>query len=76
MVTEYRMREAPIRPKDYKEWKFNWSITEKEISTISSFNEGKSLLERSVCRKMQEGIPANEYQKFIIKRITGQRLDV
>ena len=27
--TEYRMREMPIRPKDYKGWKFNWSITEK-----------------------------------------------
>ena len=27
--TEYRMRETPIRPKDYEGWKFNWSITEK-----------------------------------------------
>lgn len=27
--TEYRKRETPIRPKDYKGWKFNWSITEK-----------------------------------------------
>ncbi len=27
--TEYRMRETPIRPKDYRGWKFNWSITEK-----------------------------------------------
>ena len=27
--TEYRMRGTPIRPKDYKGWKFNWSITEK-----------------------------------------------
>ena len=27
--TEYRMRETPIRSKDYKGWKFNWSITEK-----------------------------------------------
>ncbi len=26
--TEYRMRRTPIRPKDYKGWKFNWSITE------------------------------------------------
>ncbi|MCM1046936.1 MAG: hypothetical protein NC433_00730 [Clostridiales bacterium] len=27
--TEYRMRETPIRAKDYQGWKFNWSITEK-----------------------------------------------
>ncbi len=27
--TEYRLRETPIRPKDCKGWKFNWSITEK-----------------------------------------------
>ena len=27
--TEYRMREASIRPRDYRGWKFNWSITEK-----------------------------------------------
>lgn len=27
--TEYRKRETPIRPKDYKGWKFDWSITEK-----------------------------------------------
>ena len=27
--TEYQIREKPIKPKDYKGWKFNWSITEK-----------------------------------------------
>ncbi|RKI38355.1 hypothetical protein D7V86_20605 [bacterium D16-51] len=27
--TEFRMRETPIRLKDYKGWKFNWSFTEK-----------------------------------------------
>ena len=27
--TEYRKREILIEPKDYKGWKFNWSITEK-----------------------------------------------
>lgn len=27
--TAYRMRETSIRPKDYRGWKFNWSITEK-----------------------------------------------
>jgi len=27
--TAYRVREMPIRPKDYKGWKFDWSITEK-----------------------------------------------
>ena len=27
--TEYRMRRTPIRLKDYKGWKFNWGITEK-----------------------------------------------
>ena len=27
--TEYRARETPIRPKDCRGWKFNWSITEK-----------------------------------------------
>lgn len=24
--TEYRLREMPIRPKDYKGWKFNWNL--------------------------------------------------
>ena len=27
--TEYRLRTAPIKPKDYKGWKFDWSKTEK-----------------------------------------------
>lgn len=27
--TEYRLRTTSIKPKDYKGWKFNWSITEK-----------------------------------------------
>ena len=27
--TEYRVRAMPIKPKDYKEWKFDWSKTEK-----------------------------------------------
>jgi hypothetical protein len=27
--TEYRKRETPVRSKDYRGWKFNWSITEK-----------------------------------------------
>lgn len=27
--TYYQRRETPIRPKDYKGWKFDWSITEK-----------------------------------------------
>lgn len=27
--TEYRLRKTSIKPKDYKGWKFNWSITEK-----------------------------------------------
>ncbi len=26
---EYRKRETPIRPKDYRGWIFNWSITEE-----------------------------------------------
>lgn len=26
--TAYRVREMPIRPKDYKGWKFDWSITD------------------------------------------------
>lgn len=30
VVTEYRLRETPIRSKDYKGWKFDWSITEKK----------------------------------------------
>ena len=27
--TEYHLRTAPIKPKDYKGWKFDWSKTEK-----------------------------------------------
>lgn len=27
--TKYRKRETQIRPKDYRGWKFNWSITEE-----------------------------------------------
>ena len=30
VVTEYRLRETPIKSKDYKGWKFDWSITEKK----------------------------------------------
>lgn len=29
VATEYQLRETPIRPKDYRGWKFNWSITER-----------------------------------------------
>lgn len=32
--TEYRCRTMPIKPKDYKGWKFNWSTTEKDGYTI------------------------------------------
>ena len=28
--TEYRLRTVPIKPKDYKRWKFDWSKTEKK----------------------------------------------
>lgn len=27
--TEYQLRSTPIKPKDYKGWKFDWSRTEK-----------------------------------------------
>lgn len=29
VVTEYYIRTTPIRPKDYRGWRFNWSTTEK-----------------------------------------------
>ena len=35
---DYRLRETPIRPKDYKGWKFNWSIT--GIVETSTHNYG------------------------------------
>lgn len=28
--TEYRLRTVPIKPKEYKGWKFDWSMTEKK----------------------------------------------
>lgn len=32
--TEYRLRTVPIKPKDYKGWKFDWSKTEKNGYSI------------------------------------------
>ena len=36
--TEFRMRETLIRPKVYKGWKFNWSVTEKKGMIYMNFS--------------------------------------
>ena len=55
--TEYRMRETPIRPKDYKGWKFNWSITEKNGYHIYElFLKNDSTVQGRISVKVDGGV--------------------
>ncbi|MCM1057381.1 MAG: hypothetical protein NC517_07230 [Firmicutes bacterium] len=55
--TEYRMRKMPIRPKDYKGWKFNWSITEKNGYNIYElFLKGENTVQGRISVKVDGGI--------------------
>lgn len=55
--TEYRMRETPIRPKDYKGWKFDWSITEKNGYAIYElFLKGDDTVQGRISLKIDGGV--------------------
>lgn len=55
--TEYRLRETPIRPKDYKRWKFNWSITEKNGYHIYElFLKDDSTVQGRIAVKVDGGV--------------------
>ena len=55
--TEYRVRETPIRPKDYKEWKFNWGITEKNGYHIYElFLKGDDTVQGRISLKIDGGV--------------------
>ena len=55
--TEYWMRETPIKPKDYKGWKFNWSITEKNGYHIYElFLKGDDTVQGRISVKVDGGV--------------------
>ncbi len=55
--TEYRMRETLIRPKDYRGWKFNWSITEKNGYDIYElFLKGDDTVQGRISVKADGGV--------------------
>ena len=55
--TEYRVREMPIRPKDYKGWRFNWSNTEKNGYHIYElFVKGDSTVQGRISVKVDGGV--------------------
>ncbi|MBD5498409.1 MAG: hypothetical protein HDR11_11685 [Lachnospiraceae bacterium] len=55
--TEYRMREVPIRSKDNKGWKFDWSITEKNGYDIYElFLKGDDTVQGRISVKVDGGV--------------------
>lgn len=55
--TEYRMRKTPIRPKDNKGWKFNWSITEKNGYDIYElFLKDDAVVQGRISVKIEGGV--------------------
>ena len=53
------MRETPKRPKDYKGWKFNWSITEKNGYHIYElFLKGDDTVQGRISIKVDGGVVA------------------
>ncbi len=55
--TEYRARETPIRPKDCRGWKFNWSITEKNGYDIYElFLKGDDTVQGRISVKIGGGV--------------------
>ena len=55
--TEYRARETPIRPKDCRGWKFNWSITEKNGYDIYElFLKGDDTVQGRISAKIDGGV--------------------
>lgn len=55
--TEYKVRETPIRPKDYKEWKFNWSTTEKNGYHIYElFLKDSDIVQGRISLKIDGGV--------------------
>lgn len=55
--TEYRMRETQIKPKDYKGWKFNWNITERNGYHIYElFIKGDDTVQGRISLKIDGGV--------------------
>lgn len=55
--TEYRMRDGSIKPKDYKGWKFNWSLTEKNGYHIYElFLKGDTVVQGRISLKIDGGV--------------------
>ncbi len=55
--TEYRLRTTSIKPKDYKGWKFNWSITEKNGYDIYElFLKGNDTVQGRISLKIDGGV--------------------
>ncbi|MED9902788.1 MAG: hypothetical protein UFG06_01255 [Lachnospiraceae bacterium] len=57
IATEYRLREIPIQPADYKGWKFNWSSTEKNGYHIYElFLKGDNIVQGRISLKVDGGV--------------------
>ena len=55
--TEYKERTTPIKPKDYRGWKFNWNITEKNgYTTYELFLKGSNIVEGRISLKIDGGV--------------------
>lgn len=55
--TEYRLRTTSIKPKDYKGWKFNWSITEKNGYDIYElFLKDNDTVQGRISLKIDRGV--------------------
>lgn len=55
--TEYRMRKTPIRPLEYKGWRFDWSLTEKNGYHIYElFLEGDDIVQGRISVKVDGGV--------------------
>ncbi len=61
--TEYRLRETPIRPKDYKGWEFNWSITEKNGYYMEKLNAVEIIPRRMVIFEDAAQILLDKYMR-------------
>ena len=62
--TEYRARETPIRPKDCRGWKFNWSTTEKYgYSIYELFVKNDDTVQGRISLKIDGGVADVEIVK-------------
>lgn len=55
--TEYRLRTVPIKTKDYKGWKFDWSKTEKNGYNIYElFVKGDDIVQGRISLRIDGGV--------------------